>query len=48
MFKIKQINTELDTAELVFTKADGKTKYDFNIFTSPLKLLEKFIIMKLP
>ena len=28
VFKIKKIDTELDTAELVCTKTDGKTKYD--------------------
>ena len=39
--KIKKINTELDTAELVSTKTDGKTKYDFNIFTIPLKSARK-------
>ena len=31
----------LDTAELVCTKTYGKTKYGFNIFTSPLKFAEK-------
>ena len=48
MFKIKKIETELDTAELVCTKTDGKTKYNFNLFASPSNLLEKFIVMKLP
>ena len=37
VFKIKKIDTELDTAELICTKTDGKTKYDFNISASPLK-----------
>ena len=37
MFKIKKIDTELDTAELVGTETDGKTKYDFNLFPCPLK-----------
>ena len=37
VFKIKKIDTELDTAELVCTKTDGKNKYDFNPFESPLK-----------
>ena len=35
--KKKKIDTELDTAELVCTKTDGKNKYDFNPFESPLK-----------
>ena len=48
VFKIKKIDTELDTAELVCTKTDGKTKYNFNLFASPSNLLEKFIVMKLP
>ena len=33
--------TELDTAELVSTKANGKTKYDFNVFKSSLKFPKK-------
>ena len=37
VFKIKKIDTELDTAELVGTETDGKTKYDFNLFPCPLK-----------
>ena len=41
MSKIKKIDTELDTAELVSTKTDGKTKNDFNLFTSPLKFARK-------
>ena len=41
VFKIKKIDTELDTAELVCTETDGKTKYDFNIFASPLKFARK-------
>ena len=41
LFKIKKIDTELDTAELVCTKSDGKTKYDFNLFASPLKFARK-------
>ena len=48
VFKIKKIDIELDTAELVCTKTDGKTKYNFNLFASPSNLLEKFIVMKLP
>ena len=35
--KIMKIDIALDTAKFVSAKADGKTKYDFNIFTSPLK-----------
>ena len=41
MFKIKKIDTELDTAELVCTKTDGKTKCNFNLFASPLKFARK-------
>ena len=48
VFKIKKIDIELDTAELVCTKTDGKTKYNFNLFASQSNLLEKFIVMKLP
>ena len=39
--KKKKIDTELDTAELVCTKTDGKTKYDFNLFAFPLKFAGK-------
>ena len=39
--KIKKTDAELDTAELVCTKTDGKTKYDFNLFASPLKFARK-------
>ena len=41
MFQIKKIDTELDTAELACTKTDGKAKYDFNLFASPLKFVRK-------
>ena len=41
VFKMKKIDTELDTSELVCTKTDGKTKYDFNLFVSPLKFARK-------
>ena len=41
VFKIKKIDTEPDTAELICTKTDGKTKYDFNLFASPLKFARK-------
>ena len=33
MVNIKQLDDWLDTAKLFCTKADGKTKYDFNKFT---------------
>ena len=38
--EFKKINDTLDNAELVCTKTDG-TKYDFNCFSFPLKLIEK-------
>ena len=41
MFKIKKIDTELDTAELVGTETDGKTKHDFNLFPCPLKFARR-------
>ena len=41
MFKIKKIDTELDTAELVCKNTDGKAKCDFNLFASPLKFTIK-------
>ena len=41
MPKIKKKDTELDTAGFVSTKTDGKTKYDFNLVTSPLKFARK-------
>ena len=41
MFKIKKIDTELDTANLAYTKTDGKTKFDFNLFKSQLKFSRK-------
>ena len=40
VFKIKKIDTELDTAELC-TKTYWKTKYDFNLFASALKFARK-------
>ena len=36
VFKIKKIDTNRDTAELVCTKTDGKTKYEFNLFAPPI------------
>ena len=41
MNKIKTIDDWLDTAQLICTKTDGKTKYDFNKFTFPLKFASK-------
>ena len=41
VFKIKKIDTELDTAELACAETDVKTKYDFNLFASPLKFARK-------
>ena len=37
MENIKQIDDWLDSAQLVCTKTDGKTKYNVNNFTFPLK-----------
>ena len=41
MENIKIIDDWLETAQLICTKTDGKTKYDFNKFTSPLKFATK-------
>ena len=41
MENIKQIDRWLDSAQLICTKTDGKTKYDFNNFTFPLKFTSK-------
>ena len=38
---IKIIDEWLDTAQLICTKTDGKTKYDFNDFTFLLKFTSK-------
>ena len=38
--EFEKIDETLDNAELVCTKTDG-TKYDFNCFSLPLKLIEK-------
>ena len=40
LLDIKKINSKLESAELVCIKTDG-TKYDFNIFTLPLRFAEK-------
>ena len=37
MVNIKQLDDWLDTAQLVCTKTDEKTKYNFNKFTFPSK-----------
>ena len=41
MVNNKQIDDWLDTAQLVCTKTDGKTKYDFNKFTFASKFTLK-------
>ena len=41
MNEIKTIDDWLDTAQLVCTKTDGKTKYDFNKFIFPSKFTIK-------
>ena len=41
MENIKVIDDWLETAQLICTKTDGKTKYEFNKFTSPLKFATK-------
>ena len=41
MEKIKVIDDWLETAQLICTKTDGKTKYEFNKFTSLLKFATK-------
>ena len=38
---IKIIDEWLDTAQLICTKTDGKTKYDFNNFRFSLKFTSK-------
>ena len=37
MENIKVIDDWLETAQLICVKTDGKTKYEFNKFTFPLK-----------
>ena len=41
MDSIKIADDWLENAQLICTKTDGKTKYDFNKFTSPLKFASK-------
>ena len=41
MENIKQTDDWLDSSQLVCIKSDGKTKYDFNKFTFPLKFTSK-------
>ena len=41
MNKIKVIDDWLETAQLICTKTDGKTKYEFNKFMLPLKFASK-------
>ena len=41
MVNIKQLDDWLDTTQLVCTKTDRKTKYDFSNFTFPSKFASK-------
>ena len=41
MVKINQLDDWLDTAQLVCTKTDGKTKYDLSNFRFPSKFASK-------
>ena len=41
MVNIEQIDNWLDIAQLICTKTDGKTKYDFNKFMFPFKFASK-------
>ena len=41
MVNIKELDDCFDTAQRVCTKADGKTKYDFNKFTFASKFALK-------
>ena len=41
MVNIKQLDDWLDTAQLVCTKTDGKTKYDLSNFRFPSKFASK-------
>ena len=39
--EFKKIDKTLEIADLLCTKTDNKTKYDFNRFSLPLKFIEK-------
>ena len=39
--EFKKVDKTLDNADIVCTKTDNKTKYDFNRFSLPLKFIEK-------
>ena len=41
MVNIKVINDWLETVQLICTKTNGKTKYEFNKFMLPLKFSTK-------
>ena len=41
MINIKKIDDWLDKAQLICTKSDGKTKYDFSKFTFPKKIASR-------
>ena len=41
MINIKQLDDWLDKAQLICTKTDGKTKYNFRNFTFPSKFASK-------
>ena len=41
LLEFKKIDKTLENADLVCTKTDNKTKYDFNRFSLPLKFIEK-------
>ena len=41
MSEFKKIDKTLENADLVCTKTDDKTRYDFNRFSLPLKFIEK-------
>ena len=46
MKNIEIIDDWLETAQLICTKTDGRTKYEFNKFVSPLKFATKFKIYR--
>ena len=41
MINSKQLDDWFDTAQLICTKTDGKTKYNFSNFTFPSKIASK-------